>query len=162
MKSLFHPNKNLSSLIDNRLSAKEAQKLQHHLAQCSHCKRLLEKMGALRQLMAQLPSVSVHEDFVGRVLALHQRRQADATFWVGFEYVPKILPQLALVLLLIMALLWNLPQSKIETSPAAMEETIAKVVIIDDRELISALNTDDQTLQFALNSNYENLQGDKK
>ncbi len=163
MKSLFHPREKLSLFLDRRLSPTEEERLKSHLSECTSCAKLLAKMRAVRQVMAQTPSLRVREDFVGQVLSMHYKQQAEAAFWVGFDMVPQLLPRLALILMLILALLWNLPTARLDSErESVVEESISKASILYEREWISALYTDDQILQFALNGNYESIQGDKK
>ncbi|MBN2356451.1 zf-HC2 domain-containing protein [candidate division KSB1 bacterium] len=161
MKSIFHPRKKISLYLDQRLSPEEVQKLEEHLSVCKSCRRLLQNMSTMRAVLREKPSVSVRKDFVSRVIAGHRRQQADEAFWIGFESVPRLLPQLAFVLVVVLALLWSWPQLEI-TTPEAVDDQIARVSVLDEREMISNLTTYDEALRFALNGTYENMEGDRK
>lgn len=161
MMTFFHPKIKLSLYIDRQLSQREIQRLEKHLAVCTKCQSLLQKMRMVTTTIKINQTCTVSPYFTPRILALYHQHTDESSFWLGFERVPRLLPELAIILIIVLALLWTWPPFYSSTIDQIEARTAASI-LLNNTEVDTTLNTYDQALQFALSDQQERIEGGKK
>jgi anti-sigma factor RsiW len=154
MKHLFHPKIRLSLYLDDVLSPWQHKRVERHLADCPFCRRQYEQLARVRSTLRQSPSHPVSAAFVTQVLRRYHAQRTANTYWAGFQNMPQLLPQLALLMLLILAMLWSWHPVEADFIDRLNIQSTTTAVL-DQTQLETSLTTYDQALQFALTEHSE-------
>lgn len=77
----------LSAYSEGDLSTTEMEKVDLHLDQCEECREYLEEMSSLVEDLKTLPSVSVSDEFTGKVMAQVKREKIGSARQEGRSYI---------------------------------------------------------------------------
>jgi|GEM_PF-6721903 len=154
MKHLHHPRLQLSLYLDGILPAWRRKRIEHHLDVCPSCRRLYDQMARVRTMLRNSPSIPVSTAFVTKVLRRYRDQLPANNYWAGFQGMPQLLPQLALLALLILAMLWSWQPAETDLIERLNVQSTSAAVL-GQAQMEASLTTYDQALQFALTEHPE-------
>jgi anti-sigma factor RsiW len=83
-----HPADALSAYVDGTLTPPEAAEIAAHLAECDHCRAVVDDLLTVRSLLRSLPAPAPHPSLLPRTLArLRDRRRQPRSLGWGLALV---------------------------------------------------------------------------
>ncbi len=150
-----HPRALLTLYVEGNLSSQEEKTVAAHLQRCSACTEAVAVMRPLRQTLQRLPKPSPPAWLTQRILARYDALQRRASFWNGFEAIPRLLQPALVALLLLIAFLLLWPARQESLYDQAVKTYAATY---DNESSWTALANDEDALRFVLNQPAEPLQ----
>ncbi|HNW61135.1 MAG TPA: zf-HC2 domain-containing protein [bacterium] len=143
-----HPHTLLALYVEGTCSAAEQAAVAAHLRRCEACARAVATQQPLHRRLQRIPKPATPPFLVQRIMARYDRLQQRASFWSGFESIPRLLQPAFVALLLAVALYFLWPARQESLYDQAVK-TYASVYQSGDNW--TALANDEDALRFALN-----------
>jgi hypothetical protein len=143
----------VSLYLDDQIAPEEKPAVENHLRGCQSCSCYFKQITLLRQNFADLNRAKINPFFAQRVLAELDSRRPER-FWALFDWVPRRLvlagftASVGFVCLLMLSSVPTTNQSSSALTQLYAEQTY------------SPLETDDQALAFAIQSDSQNSFGE--
>lgn len=150
-----HPHALLTLYVEGNLPRRQERGVAAHLARCPACSAAVAAMRPLREALLRLPKPTPPPYLARRIMARYDALQRRASFWNGFEAIPRLFQPavVALLLLITFLLLWPARQESIYE-----QATKTYAAVYESNGSWTALANDEDALRFVLNQPGEPLQ----
>jgi len=146
----------ISDYIDGILDDSTRARVEQHLQSCRECQRVYQDFKRIKSELNSLNSISASPFFASKVMTAYKSVRTGS-FWAGFNFLPRPVIHGAIIVSLLILFFIGWPQFH-HTSGTTQESVNSLDYVLTETEPWAEvpLNTDDQALQFALNTKIVN------